>query len=573
LKNDIKEILNKNIELLSHIDKIIYYFRTQNQDSALRTATIIIDQMSLLIELILPKADYFNDNYQLIESGSIMRMLSELLDAQDNKDYVLLADLYEIQLTPFLISLQETIISKEEVTYDEAKYHDTINAIEQTTPQLSSNLNSLSSPLVLLDIGYAIEYTSCGLMTLALEENNKKYYMHSNNRVINEAFTLAHSWYSEEKAEYIIYGLGLGYHVNELLGIDSNITIEVYESDINVIQLACAFSDLKSIITNPNIKLVYDPDFTKLANKISNMNKETEFVVHYPSIRNIKMTIMKEKLENYFIQYSSVKNQLHLLNGNFKENVLHYNGIVDELKDSFRGKDLYIIAAGPSLDKNFMQLKELDNNSIILATGTVYRKVLDAGIIPNYVIVTDANPRVYGQISGLESRKVPMLFLSTAFKGFAANYQGEKYIICQKDFPKAEDVAKEKGLNLYQTGGSVSTTALDIGITLGCKRIIFLGLDLAFTDNFVHAAGTSQRELTNTQDLRQIEDIYGNMIYTSRSLDMYRRWIENRIKEERGVSFIDATEGGAKIQGMTISNLHDVITASFQLVSDSNLVI
>ena len=559
MNDSTKRIYHKDIIILGYSDKAIYHIRTQNYDAALRTATIIIDQMSSLLGLLLPTAEYFNNNYQLIELESITNILGGLLDAQENKDYILLADLYEIQLSPFLINLQEIIISKEEVVFDEIYYKDNIKAIEQTTSQLSSYLNSLSSPLALLDLGYTIEYTSCGLMTLALQENNKKYYMHSNNRVINEAFTLAKSWYSEEKTEYIIYGLGLGYHVKELFEIDNNIIIEVYESDINVIQLACAFSDLKNIITNSNIKLVYDPDFTKLANKISNMKKETEFVVHYPSIRNIKLTTMKEKLEDYFIQYSSIKNQLHLLNGNFKENILHYNSSVDELKDIFYGKDLYIIAAGPSLDKNFMQLKEVDNNAIILATGTVYRKVLEAGIIPDYVIVTDANPRVYAQISGLEAKTIPMLFLSTAYKGFAASYQGEKYMICQEDFPKAEDFAKEKGIGLYKTGGSVSTTALDIGIALGCRRIIFLGLDLAFTDNYVHALGTSRRELTSTSDLRKTEDVHGNIVYTSRSLDMYRKWIENRIKEVKGVEFIDATEGGAIIQGMSISKLQDAI--------------
>ena len=559
LNDIIKNILTKNIQLLNHIDKTICHFRTQNYDAALRTATIVITQISSLIDSLLPRAEYFNYNYQLVDSESITRMLGGLLDAQQNKDYILLADLYEIQLTPFLINLQEVIIGKEVMDFDEDYYIDNVEAIEQTEPELSSYLNSLESPINLLEKGYSIEYTSCGLKTLALDDNNIKYYMHSNNRVLNESFTLAQSWYSEEKSEYIIYGLGLGYHVKELFELDDYISIEVYESDINVIQLACAFSDMKSIVANPNIKLVYDPEYTKLINKISNMNIEAEFIIHYPSLRNIKDTAMKEKLENYFIQFSSVKNQLHFLNGNFKENILHYNGIVDELGASFSGKDLYIIAAGPSLDKNFMQLKEVGVNAIILATGTVYRKVLDAGIIPDYVIVTDPNPRVYAQISGLESKKVPMLFLSTAYKGFTANYQGDKYLICQKDFPKAEDFAKEKGINLYKTGGSVSTTALDIGIMLGSRRIIFLGLDLAFTDNFVHAAGTSRRELDNTQDLRQIEDIYGKMIYTSRNLGIYKKWMENRIKDVKGIEFIDATEGGAKIQGMRIANLKDII--------------
>lgn len=560
MNDNVKSIFNKNIDLLSNIDKAIHYFRVQNYDAALRRATIVINQFSTNVELILSNISYFNATNQFIHAESIMNMLQSLLEAQENKDYVLLADLYEIQLSPFLSNLQEIIISKEEFIFDKDSYEANIQAIMQKDSNLGTLLTTLAEPLTLLDKGYNIEYTSCGLMTLAIEDYGKKYYMHSNNKVVNEALTLVHSWYSEEKSNYIIYGLGLGYHIWQLLEEDSNINVEVYESDINVIQLACAFSNVSRIANNGNTKIVYDPDFTKLGERVSSMNEDTEFVLHYPSLRNIKNNEMKEKLENYFVQYSSVKNQRRLLNGNFKKNITNYDGFVDELKEVFYGKDLYIVAAGPSLDKNFMLLRQVPEDAIILATGTVFRKLINAGIKPNYVIVTDANARVYAQISGLETLDIPMLYLSTAFHGFSSNYQGKKYIVLQKDFNKAEELAEAKGLILFRTGGSVSTTALDIGISLGCKRIVFLGLDLAYTDNFVHATDTSRREMVDTDGLRQVKDIHGNMVYTTRSMDMYRQWIENRIKEVKDIEFIDATEGGAKIQGMKMVELKDIIT-------------
>ena len=372
---------------------------------------------------------------------------------------------------------------------------------------------------------------------------------------------MANSWYlsAEEKSEYIIYGYGLGYHVKELSNLDRNIKIEIYESDINIIQLACVYTELTSISNNPNINLIYDPDFSKIFNRIKSLGSDTEFVIHYPSLRNIKNPSIRKSMENYFIQYSSMNNQRRLLNGNFNENILNYDSMMNELRETFSGRDLYIVASGPSLDKNFMQLREIRKNAIILATGTVLKKLINAGITPDYFIVTDANSRVYEQISGFENIQVPMLLLSTAFKDFAKKYQGKKYMICQKDYSKAEKYASLKGDMLFETGGSVSTTALDIGISFGCRRIIFVGLDLAYTDNFVHANDTSQRDLICTEGLWQVEDIYGNMVYTNRTLDIYRGWIEKRIRGVENVEFIDATEGGAKIQGMKIMKLSECI--------------
>ncbi len=112
---------------------------------------------------------------------------------------------------------------------------------------------------------------------------------------------------------------------------------------------------------------------------------------------------------------------------------------------------------------------------------------------------------------------------------------------------------------LFNTGGSVSTTALDIGIKFGCKRIIFIGLDLAYTNNQGHALDTPTAEMMDTTELRKVLDINGRLVGTGKSLDIYRKWIEKRIKGIDNIEFIDATEGGALIEGMRVCKLVDVI--------------
>ena len=550
MKENIIKIFKQNIKLIPEVDKIIYYFRIQNYDQALRRLAGVTGELSLLIEELLEDIVYISSNIYPIEAEYILNVLNGLLKAQESKDYIYLVDLFEIHVIDLLAKLQEGILVQFGLPFDENKHLDNINAISELKLDFISELKPLKETAELLGNGYSIDPTSSGLPTLAIETEEERYYLHSNHRVENEAFILANSWYNLEKDTYIVYGLGLGYHIIELANLDDNITIEVYESDMNIINLACMFADLKGIIKRPNVRLIYDPKFIKLIAKISKLEENEDFVLHYPSVRNIKDSRIREELESYFIQQSSVRNQIHLLNGNFKCNIKNFDYSVEQLKNDFQDKDLYIIAAGPSLDKNYKKLKDVGDEGIILATGTVFRKLLNEGMVPDYVIVTDANKRVYAQIRGIEDNTVPMLFLSTAYRGFAEKYKGDKYIIMQKGYNKAEDFASNNDFEIYETGGSVATTALEIGIRLGCRRIIFYGLDLAYTDDYVHASGTSRRDFLDSNDLIETVDIYGNTIKTTKVLNIYRKWIEDRIKNIKDIEIIDATEGGVKIKGM-----------------------
>ena len=549
----LQQTLTAHSHLIEWIDKIIFYTHAQNYDKALRILTEVYSCLDTGMEQLQAIAG----EERISELGDILK---DIFQAQNNKDYVLVADLLELRLRRYLIQLQEDIIYSEGFSLGEAMFEDNRAAIREMDAELCELLYGGISPFKLADKGYEIEFSSCGLMTLALTDSMGRYYAHSNSRIRKEAFTLANAWYEEEKTKYIVYGFGLGYHIQELLHLDSSIEIEVYEADLNILKLAAAYTSLGTLMKYAAVRIIYDPKYTKMLLRLKDLTNEEKFVIHYPSLRHVADQTMKEKLENYFIQYSSINNQRKAMNGNFRSNITCYDGFAVDLKVQYAHKDLYIVAAGPSLDKNFLLLKEVDRTKcIIIATGTVYRKLLAAGIEPDYFIVSDANERVYAQIAGLEKERTPMLFLSTAYKGFAQNYQGKKYIILQKDFEKAEDFAKEHNIMLNSSGGSVSTTALDLGISWGCRRIIFLGLDLAYTDNLRHASETSLRQLENNKDYKEIPDVYGNPVRTSSALDMYRIWIEKRIRKERGIEFIDATEGGARIEGMKCVTLKECI--------------
>lgn len=536
MQKEIEEIYKRNLALVREIEWAIHFFRIQNQNGAIRKTIIISDKLMEIIPLYLKETDYFNRDRIRLEEGAIVQICQVLLEAQEQKDYILLADYYELYLLPLLYDLQEKI------------------AVDEGGSPTGFSAEEYGE--------YRVEYTNIGAVTLWVGKGKKERYFHSNKNPYRAALELADSWYQEERISYIVYGLGLGYHIEALALLDQNICIEVYESDKRVLELFKAYGAVEVIEANANIKIFYDKDLQKLSKRVSSMEKDEEFLIYAPSLDMLDDSLMKEWMEEYFLQYNNVKNQLKLLNANFRENIKGSYLCLDSLKSEFYERTLYLVGAGPSLDKNYEKLKEIPEGSLVIATGTSFRKLLGAGIRPDFVIETDANERIAWHFREVESETVPMLLLSTAAHKLKKIYAGDKYLFFQKEYEKSEDYAREKGYILYETGGSVMTAALDIGIRLGCRKIVFLGLDLAYTNNYAHAVGTSRREVPKeSTGLKPIEAIDGSTVYTNQSFNIYRKWIEKRIAREEGtgIIFLDATEGGAKIKGTKIKTLSEVI--------------
>lgn len=280
----IRNIFEHNIRLLGEMDKAIYYFRGQQIDKALEHVANSIDEVRISIETIISNREYFN----VVDTESMLEMLKGILEAKKNQDYILLADLLELQLVNFLIGVQELIISKEEIEFDEDNYRDNIEVILAHSEGMEESLREPINTGKLLESGYRIEFTSCGMMTLAGENAGCQFYFHTNSKIQTEAFLLAKHWYQSDRKHYNIYGFGMGYHIRELLALDPQVQITVYEADVEVIKLACAFTDMKNVFDSHKLKIIYDPQFTRIEELMSNPEEKDNLLVHYPSYKNIK---------------------------------------------------------------------------------------------------------------------------------------------------------------------------------------------------------------------------------------------------------------------------------------------
>ncbi len=410
---------------------------------------------------------------------------------------------------------------------------------------------------------WEIVCTRSGFPTLIYKGEGQNCLLHSKYDPVKEAKNFIKNNLEGSANGYIVYGLGLGYHIKELLENTTAEELVIFETRPAVFYFALKYIDLAGILDNQNIKIYLEDDITSFARKFNRIeSKDYQLIIHGPSLKIMSKDFTEIKLlfENYKVHQNSFNRHKLLLWSNFQENIKRYHQSIDVLFGKWTNQPIIIVSAGPSLDKNKYLLRDIQNRALIMSVGTALKPLLQIGVIPDFIIITDPQDIVYNQIDGLEDLEIPLIALSTCNKHVLQNYKGYKFIAFQEGFDLAERYARENNIKLVKTGGSVTTTALDISIQFGCNPIIFIGLDLAYTNNKTHVQGTYfYQENVGSKFLRPIKSINGETVYTTKNLYIYLKWIEKRISMENNITFIDATEGGAYIQGTEIVDLETVI--------------
>lgn len=357
--------------------------------------------------------------------------------------------------------------------------------------------------------------------------------------------------------------MGMGYPYIEMLALDKNISVRVLEMNREMLILAILFAPLHLLFESERFSLLYDPTGNKLKTMDLGINHRRGFYILKPALHGIRNSSLRERLERYFVEESSVRTHGRDLIGCFRKNVRVQAGGIDDLRERFADRKIVIVAAGPSLDNNLAALKAKREDTLVLAAGTVLKKMLQEGVVPDYVIIIDSGESTYVQITGVEDCGVPLIFLSTVFSSIPRNYRGEKFILFQKGFEPAEEMASKRDCQKVESGGSVMTTALDLCLRLPVKAIIFIGLDLALKDGLDHASGTASRSKVAKDTGIWVSGVKEERVQTTRNLQLYLQWIEGRLARrsvaEKRIPVVDATEGGARKEGMSVETLKEAL--------------
>ena len=294
--------------IINLISETVRSIRTQNACLKRDLLDMLLDKLGKIINQ-LPVS--FHEEYSNLITG--------LYAPIERHDDILTSDYLETVIKPFFS-----------------------NIIESEVSNADSSIQS-----IMINHELTIELTSSGDYTMCF----RGIYFHSNVSPEDEALQLARFWDEPSEKVCLVWGLGLGYHIQKMLELDPYRKIYVFEPEQIVLEACKKYGLYELIKSSKRVEIIYDPSGSECS-KYASKYLDSRLNIHYPTFIAMQDSSLKESFRKFYTALASSKHQERSYYMSFRENTsLDIKGL-NELNFPPERRRAIIVSAGPSLDKN-----------------------------------------------------------------------------------------------------------------------------------------------------------------------------------------------------------------------------
>ncbi|QOJ00418.1 MAG: motility associated factor glycosyltransferase family protein [Phycisphaeraceae bacterium] len=422
----------------------------------------------------------------------------------------------------------------------------------------------------------------------------------SRRRPIDEAERSVAHVDVESAAAMVVCGFGLGYHVRALAErLKGTGVIFVYEPDAAMLRAVFERIDHSGWMSTTRVILLTDAeDRSAIASAAHGIEgvlaAGVTFVDHAPSLPRLGASAARFR-EGFAEVVRAVRTavvttmcQIGVTLGNLIDNASVYAASpgIEDLRGCASGRTGILVSAGPSLARNIRDLADpgVRERAVIVAVQTALKPLLAAGVRPHFVVALDhasISARFYEGLTASDVAGVTLIAEPKASPAIFASYPGA--VRCPGD-AILDDIlgpalTRERGE--LPAGATVAHLGYYFARHLGCDPVVLVGQDLGFTDGQYYSAGAAihgvwagelnefntlemmewQRIVRMRRVLHTATDLLGRSVYTDEQMNTYRVQFERDFAadERRGLSIIDATEGGVLKRHTRVSTLRGAL--------------
>ena len=399
----------------------------------------------------------------------------------------------------------------------------------------------------------------------------------------------------------VILGFGLGYHVQAVVErLRGTGVVTVFEPDPGLLRTVLSRIDCTGWLDPARVRVVCDEaDERQLGAAWSDLESQmvagTRILEHPAStgrlagrarafssrladaVGRARMTISTELMRSV----GTVRNEL----GNLARYATGSG--IGELAGTARGRLGVVVSAGPSLQRNLHLLADegVRSRCLIISAQTTLRPLLDAGVRPHFVTALDYHQisrRFYEGITASDVEGITLVALPQAHPVIADCWPGTvrwcRALVLEEVL--GDDAPDRAAL---PAASNVAHLSYHLARHLGCDPVALVGQDLGFTDGVYYSRGTAiddvwstelnpfntlammewQRIVRHKGMLHRLRDVHDRPILTDDQMLSYLRQFEAFFTRDRqrGLTTLDATEGGVRKAGTESCTLKEVLEA------------
>ncbi|BEK30219.1 motility associated factor glycosyltransferase family protein [Campylobacter jejuni] len=369
-----------------------------------------------------------------------------------------------------------------------------------------------------------------------------------------------------------IYGIGnalliknLAKHYKHLFVFESEIELFILAlSMIDLSEKLCSgkiyLMDIKEERVNLQLRILFDQNDMFLWLNVYEMFINHNFYkkYYYEEILNADK-IIHENI-NLVIRNLDPDSKISLsCYENFYKNIplmlknIPFKRIIDERKGLF--ESCIVVCAGPSLQKQIPLLKKYQENFVIFCVDGAYSLLIEHNITPDYVLNLDFEEYPLEFFKEVNPKNKTLFILAASTHPSVVDYLYKKQIplsIALSDNLPYQNL-HINDFGYLEFGTHVGHACYTLAIALKFKNIIIIGQDLSFDkqgnshfDSF--DLGSDIDTTLNIPTLKTVA--YGGLgkVLTHLAWDDYRKKLEDLFARNSQVNFLNATEGGARIE-------------------------
>ncbi|SFF38537.1 Uncharacterized conserved protein [Paenibacillus algorifonticola] len=522
----------------------------------------------------------------IAEFSSNFQIMNNYMDAEQYREA---GDCIHYELNPLFYQLEIAIGGAR--TIAEQRYGANLEYIKVKFPKLYDQIISIDKNNHVYQTMNARNGAPNLCVTLA---EKAPVYLYSTYNPLDEADRWVQHLTDkvQGKDNIIIYGVGFGYHISAYLDAYPDHNVYLYEPDEQIFLAAMKSVDLNKLLDRPQIK-----DFVVGGNASQQAKLFYKFLRYMkgePEILSLPIyqSLMADKVSQFcndaiiaIMNYDSSYRLYEKFGREWLENTLFNLSTtlstppITNMKNKLEGFSAVIVGAGPSLEADIKHLSNLKEHAYIIAAGSTIQSLLHFGITPHLIISMDGTDANYNVFRDLDISHIPLLYTPMV-----------KYKIIDKKWDYLfhmhfhNDVASKKIMELsdqdplFNSNHSVTGTAIQAAIYMGCKEIIFTGQDLSYPNDRVYSPGAKHfKEEKLEQQIEAatlvVENVNGTMNRTSNLMKLTLADIESVLEGYPAVQFINTTAMGAKIKYTTAEPMEQVVKRLGNKKTDENFFI